>query len=193
MTDLKITALSLAIFTLIVTIAHLIYIIYNDLKYNKNNYCNQKENRKLKKKKQKQNEELKSIKDRLEYLELKQSGAKIETKHIDGLNWTQYYLKYINNEKVEEIHLGNFVAQIVKETDKYIVLIQFRIIAGSYLCILDKSNGKLCDINQLSLEKAKIEEEIQTLNSIEKENKTHNIQQSTTKPKRKVGRPKTKK
>lgn len=148
---------------------------------------------KLKKNKQEQNKEIKSLKDRLEYLELKQSGAKIETKHIDGLYWTQYYLKYINNEKVEEIHLGNSVAQIVKETDKYIVLIQFGIIGDSYLCILDKSNGKLCDINQLSLEKAKIEEEIQTLNSIEKENKTHNIQQSTTKPKRKVGRPKTKK
>lgn len=126
------------------------------------------ERRTKKMKKKKQNKELKSIKDRLEYLELKQSGAKIETKHIDDLYWTQYYLKYINNEKVEEIHLGNFVTQIVKETDKYIVLIQFGINCDSYLCILDKSNGKLCDMGQLSLEKAKIEEEIQILNSYRK-------------------------
>lgn len=154
---------------------------------------NERRTKKMKKKKKKQNEELESIKDRLEYLELKQSGAKIETKHIDCLYWTQYYLKYINNEKVEEIHLGNSVAQIVKETDKYIVLIQFGIIGDSYLCILDKSNGKLCDINQLSLEKAKIEEKIKILNSIEEKNKTDIIKQTTIKPKRKVGRPKTKK
>lgn len=38
---------------------------------------------KLKKNKQEQNKEIKSLKDRLEYLELKQSGAKIKEKHID--------------------------------------------------------------------------------------------------------------
>lgn len=39
---------------------------------------NERRTKKMKKKKKKQNEELEQIKDKLEYLELKQSGAKIE-------------------------------------------------------------------------------------------------------------------
>lgn len=148
---------------------------------------------KLKKNKQEQNKEIKSLKDRLEYLELKQSGAKIKKKHIDEWSWGQYYIKYAIDETVKEVQLPNAtMASIENETDKYIVLIFFGTI-GHYYYILDKATGEICDINQLLSEKTKIEEKIKILNSIEKENKTNNMKQSTTKAKRKVGRPKNKK
>lgn len=109
------------------------------------------------------------------------------------MSWGQYYIKYTIDETVKEVQLPNAtMVSIENETDKYIVLICFGMI-GHYYYILDKATGEICDINQLLSEKTKIEEKIKILNSIEKENKTNNIKQSTTKSRRKVGRPKNKK
>lgn len=94
---------------------------------------------------------------------------------------------------MKEVQLPNAtMVSIENETDKYIVLIFFGMIGHCYY-ILDKATGKICDINQLLSEKTKIEEKIKILNSIEKENKTNNIKQSTIKSRRKVERPKNKK
>lgn len=154
---------------------------------------NERMTKKMKKKKKKQNEELEQIKDKLEYLELKQSGAKIEKEHTDNLFREQYYIKYTFNETVKEVELPYSATPFIcKETDEHIIFSYFGILSTHYF-ILDKATEEICDIDQLLIDKIRIEEKIKILNSVEKENKTNTIQQSTAKSKRKVGRPKTEK
>ena len=154
---------------------------------------NERRTKKMKKKKKKQNEELEQIKDKLEYLELKQSGAKIEKKDTDNFFLRLYHVKYVIDETVKEVPLSWATTPLLKhETDKYIILAYSYLFPYGYH-ILDKTTGEICDIDQLLSQKTEIEEKIKILNSIEEKNKTDIIKQTTIKPKRKVGRPKTKK
>lgn len=122
-----------------------------------------------------QQQMIKELKDKIEYLELKENGAEIL--------WGKYTsVRYVYDSEIKEISIGGDfqVYNKEEETDEYIILQSIGRI-GNYDIekweqvttshIIDKSTGKMYDAQELNEELERYNEMQKMLNEFEEENK----------------------
>lgn len=118
---------------------------------------------------ERQEQMIKELKDKVEYLELKENGAEII--------WGQYTLvRYAYDGGIKEISIGGDLQAYnkKKETEKYIILQSIWQIDNCKIAkifyIIDKATGNIYTAQELNEEIEKYNEMLKALNEIEEEN-----------------------
>lgn len=124
---------------------------------------------------EKQEQMIKELKDKVEYLELKENGAEII--------WGQYTLvRYAYDGEIKEITLGGQMEcyKKEKETEQYIILREISQIITDYSTgkwkqvttfhIIDKLTGKMYDAQELNEELERYNEMKKALNEVIEQN-----------------------
>lgn len=118
---------------------------------------------------ERQEQMIKELKDKVEYLELKENGAEII--------WGQYTLvRYAYDGGIKEISIGGDLQAYNKkeETEKYIILQSIWQIDNCKIAkifyIIDKATGNIYTAQELNEEIEKYNEMLKALNEIEEEN-----------------------
>lgn len=144
----------------------------NEDKKTKGEKMRKKKNEEL----ERQQQMIDELKDKIEYLELKENGAEI--------TWGQYTLvRYAYDGEIKEITIGGQMEcyKLERETEQYIILRETSQIITDYSTgkweqvttfhIIDKSTGKMYDAQELNEELERYNEMQKMLNEIEEENK----------------------
>lgn len=125
---------------------------------------------------ERQQQMIDELKDKIEYLELKENGAEI--------TWGQYTLiRYAYDGEIKEITIGGQMEcyKLERETEQYVILRETSQIITDYRTgkweqvttfhIIDKSTGNIYNTQTLNNELEKYNEMQKMLNEIEEENK----------------------
>lgn len=171
---ITIISIYIAVMVIILLIPLIYYYISEPikiLKKAKGEKMRKKKNEEL----ERQQQMIDELKDKIEYLELKENGAEI--------TWGQYTLvRYVYDSEIKEISIGGDLQVYNKEeeTDEYIILQSIGRI-GNYdiekweqvttFHIIDKSTGKMYDAQELNEELERYNEMQKMLNEIKEENK----------------------
>lgn len=172
---ITIASIYIAVMVIILLIPLIYYYIYEPikrLKKAKGEKMRKKKNEEL----ERQQQMIDELKDKIEYLELKENGAEI--------TWSQYTLvRYAYDGEIKEITIGGQMEcyRKEKETEQYIILRETSQIITDYstgkwkqvttFYIIDKSTGKMYDAQELNEELERYNEMQKMLNEIEEENK----------------------
>lgn len=172
---ITIISIYIAVMVIILLIPLIYYYIYEPikrLKKAKGEKMRKKKNEEL----ERQQQMIDELKDKIEYLELKENGAEI--------TWGQYTLvRYAYDGEIKEITLGGQMEcyKKEKETEQYIILRETSKIITDYSTgkweqvttfhIIDKSTGNIYNTQTLNNELEKYNEMQKMLNEIEEENK----------------------
>lgn len=175
---ITIASIYIAVMVIILSTALIYYYIYEPIKRLK-----KAKGEKMRKNKKAtlyalegQQQMIDELKDKIEYLELKENGAEII--------WGQYTLvRYTYDSEIKEITIGGQMEcyKKEKETEQYIILRETSQIITDYSIgkweqvttfhIIDKSTGKMYDAQELNEELERYNEMQKMLNEIEEENK----------------------
>lgn len=172
---ITIASIYIAVMVIILLIPLIYYYIYEPikrLKKAKGEKMRKKKNEEL----ERQRQMIDELKDKIEYLELKENGAEI--------TWGQYTLvRYVYDGEIKEITIGGQMEcyKLERETEQYIILRETSQIITDYSTgkweqvttfhIIDKSTGKMYDAQELNEELERYNEMQKMLNEIEEENK----------------------
>lgn len=172
---ITIASIYIAVMFIILLIPLIYYYIYEPikrLKKAKGEKMREKKNAEL----ERQQKMIDELKDKIEYLELKEHGAEI--------TWGQYTLvRYVYDGEIKEITIGGQMEcyKKEKETEQYIILRETSQIITDYSTgkweqvttfhIIDKSTGNSYNTQTLNNELEKYNEMQKMLNEIEEENK----------------------
>ena len=170
-----IASIYIAVMVIILLIPLICYYIYEPikrLKKAKGEKMRKKKNEEL----ERQQQTIDELKDKIEYLELKENGAEIL--------WGKYTsVRYVYDGEIKEISIGGQMEcyRKEKETEQYIILRETSQIITDYSTgkwkqvttfhIIDKSTGKMYDAQELNEELERYNEMQKMLNEIEEENK----------------------
>lgn len=172
---ITIASIYIAVMFIILLIPLIYYYIYEPikrLKKAKGEKMRKKKNEEL----ERQQQMIDELKDKIEYLELKENGAEIL--------WEKYTsVRYVYDGEIKEITIGGQMEcyKKEKETEQYIILRETSQIITDYSTgkweqvttfhIIDKSTGKMYDAQELNEELERYNEMQKMLNKIEEENK----------------------
>lgn len=170
-----IISIYIAVMVIILLIPLIYYYIYEPikrLKKAKGEKMRKKKNEEL----ERQQQMIDELKDKIEYLELKENGAEIL--------WGKYTsVRYVYDGEIKEITIGGQMEcyKLERETEQYIILRETSQIITDYSTgkweqvttfhIIDKSTGKMYDAQELNEELERYNEMQKMLNEIEEENK----------------------
>lgn len=172
---ITIASIYIAVMVIILLIPLIYYYIYEPikrLKKAKGEKMRKKKNEEL----ERQQKMIDELKDKIEYLELKENGAEIL--------WGKYTsVRYAYDGEIKEITIGGQMEcyKKEKETEQYIILRETSQIITDYSTgkweqvttfhIIDKSTGKMYDAQELNEELERYNEMQKMLNEFEEENK----------------------
>lgn len=172
---ITIASIYIAVMVIILLIPLIYYYIYEPikrLKKAKGEKMRKKKNEEL----ERQRQMIDELKDKIEYLELKENGAEI--------TWGQYTLvRYVYDGEIKEITIGGQMEcyKLERETEQYIILRETSQIITDYSTgkweqvttfhIIEKATGKMYDAQELNEELERYNEMQKMLNEIEEENK----------------------
>lgn len=170
---ITIASIYIAVMVIILSTPLIYYYIYEPikrLKKAKGEKMRKKKNEEL----ERQQQMIDELKDKIEYLELKENGAEIL--------WGKYTsVRYVYDSEIKEISIGGDfqVYNKEEETDEYIILQSIGRI-GNYdiekweqvttFHIIDKATGNIYTAQELNEEIEKYNEMLKALNEIEEEN-----------------------
>lgn len=165
---ITIASIYIAVMVIILSTPLIYYYIYEPikrLKKAKGEKMRKKKNEEL----ERQQQMIDELKDKIEYLELKENGAEI--------TWGQYTLvRYAYDGGIKEISIGGDLQAYnkKKETEQYIILQSIWQIDNCKIAkifyIIDKATGNIYTAQELNEEIEKYNEMLKALNEIEEEN-----------------------